>query len=178
MGHAHQQFFNDRGLRPLVADHPFATARPHHVISKVMITIKDIYGDVKLTSRCPPSKSPTWAWHGGYVYRFAFTLRHHPRAASGSRANWYPIDIAVQTKSDYKRDRLKWWKNYSAYQIEFTAGDQMRIIWPADISVVVEDVVLFHGDGTPRGERDHRPARSSSSDRGAQPRRRDIYRPT
>jgi len=146
-------FLNDeRVYVQLVADHPFATATaPITVISKVMITIKDIYGDVKLYVEVPPEQVAYMGpGMGGYVYRFAFNLTD--TIAGGQwlfGANWYPIDIAVQTKSDYKRDQAwKWWKNYSAYQIEFTAGDQMRIIWPADISVVVEDVVLFHGDGT------------------------------
>jgi len=146
-------FFNEeRVYVQLVADHAFETATsPITEISKVMVTIKDIYGDVKLYVEVPREQVTYMGpGMGGYVYRFAFNLTD--TIAGGTwlfGANWYPIDIAVQTKSDYKRDQAwKWWKNYSAYQIEYTAGDQMRIIWPGDVSIVDADIVLFHGDGT------------------------------
>jgi len=145
-------YSKERVYVQLISDKVLESAlSPITVINKAIVTIKDIYGDTKLYVEVPRDQiTYVGPGMGGYIYRFSFNLTD---TVGGGQwlfgANWYPINIDVQTKSDWKRDQAwKWWKNYSSYQIEYSAGDQMRIIWPADISVVEADIILFHGDGT------------------------------
>ncbi len=122
-------------------------AQGRTTVNKAMVKIAEVYGDSILYREIPDNEI-TYAGpgKGGYLYRFSVNLQS---TVDGGQwfpgANWYPLEVTIQTKTAHRWWFFWWW--YS-YDIGFQAGDQVKIVRAADIAVYGDELLVFHEDGT------------------------------
>jgi hypothetical protein len=116
-------------------------------VNKATVKISDVYGD-NVLYRDVPDTEVTYAGtgKGGYLYRFQVDLK---ATVDGGLwfcgANWYPIEVSIQTKTAHRYWFFWWWYSYDT---GFKAGDQVKIVRAADIAVYDSDLRIYHEDGT------------------------------
>ncbi len=120
----------------------------HYVctINRAIVSIKEIYGDNILYADIP-------RYHiqyvgpglGGHVYRMAVDLNDTIGGGTFfSSSNWYPLEVSIETQIQHIKFKRLW----TTYDIAFQAGDQIRIHRPCDLSIVKNDILIFHEDDT------------------------------
>ena len=118
----------------------------HYVctINRAIVTIREIYGDNILYADIP-------RYHiqymgpglGGHVYRMSVDLNDTIGGGTFfSSTNWYPLEVSIETQIQH----IKFKRIWTTYDIAFQAGDQIQINRPCDISIVKNDVLIFHED--------------------------------
>jgi len=113
-------------------------------INRAVITIKEIYGDNILYADIP-------RYHiqyagpglGGHIYRMSVDLNDTIGGGTFfSSTNWYPLEVSIETQIQH----IKFKRIWTTYDIAFQAGDQIQINRPCDLSIIKNDVMIYHED--------------------------------
>jgi hypothetical protein len=133
----------------LVVDEPFDQGSTE--MDMAIISISEIYGDLILYKQIPKSSIVYVGVIGGnHIYRMGISLANTLDGATWFYgANWYPIEVAIQTTTWHWRPHPVFGiKKHRSTDISFEAIDQIKIIRPADISITDYDVAILHEDGS------------------------------
>ncbi|MCK5251502.1 MAG: hypothetical protein KAQ96_01080, partial [Thermoplasmata archaeon] len=118
----------------------------HYVctINRAIITIKEIYGDNILYVEIPRYHIQyAGTGLGGHIYRMAVDLNDTIGGGTFfSSTNWYPLEVSIETQIEH----IKFKRIWTTYDIVFQAGDQIKINRPCDLSIIKNDVLIYHED--------------------------------
>ncbi len=115
-------------------------------INRAIVTIKEIYGDNILYADIPRYQIQyVGPGLGGHIYRMAVDLNDTIGGSTFfSSVNWYPLEVSIETQIQHIKFKRVW----TTYDIAFQAGDQIQISRPCDLSIVKNDILIYHEDDT------------------------------
>ena len=122
------------------------TPSVHYIctIYRAIVTVKEIYGDNILYAEIPGYDIDyAGPGLGGHIYRMNVDLNDTIGGGTFfSSTNWYPFEVSIETSIQHNKFKRTW----TTYDIAFQAGDQIKINRLCDLSIVKNDVLIYHED--------------------------------